>query len=60
MKYFCILFFTATPRHYDVSKQDNEGHPPTVYSMQVPQEPRARPAAASPRAGSFDIPALSP
>ena len=31
------LFFTATPRHYDVSKQDKEGNAPTVYSMDVPK-----------------------
>jgi predicted helicase len=29
------LFFTATPRHYDIRKRDNEGDARLVYSMDV-------------------------
>lgn len=31
------LFFTATPRHYDVRKKDKEGDSPLVYSMDRPE-----------------------
>ncbi|NOT98522.1 MAG: DEAD/DEAH box helicase family protein [Sideroxydans sp.] len=30
------LFFTATPRHYDIRKKDNEGDNTLVYSMDKP------------------------
>jgi superfamily II DNA or RNA helicase len=30
------IFFTATPRHYDIRKKDEEGDPTLVYSMDRP------------------------